>query len=464
MDLEYPINTDILTDGGFSKDNSYFVAGILTKVESTNKNIIVQISNLTEKAILLLKNTEVADPIFYVEEKDANLGNRDTFIGEGSFFSEDDLKIGHLEPEQRKQLVEVLKEMNITKSWELGKVKLIKHKIDVGGAKTTRQPSYRVPIAKKDIINTEDEKMLVKEIIRLSTSPWSSPIVLVTKPDGSTRFYIDYRKVNSVTKKDAYPLPRIEDTLNALGGAMYFTTLDLRSGNWQDALEEKSKEVTVFMTSKGHWEFNVVPFGLTNVPAAFQRLMDLVLTGLHWSECLVYLDDIIILGKNFDEHLSRLRTVLERLNQPGLTLKPSKFQRARNKVKYLGHLINRTGIRLDPAKCIAVKDSPIPKSNTDIRAFLGLASYYRRFIKDIAEIAKSLTELTKTKNNCKFEWCEKTQNIFELLKSRLLNPPILKCPDFKCPLILQTDASNYGLGVVLAQERDGEEIVIEYAS
>ena len=464
LDLEHPLTTDILIEGGFSKDNSYFVARILTKAQSKNKNITVQISNLTEKNLFLPKNTEVADAIFFVEEKDANLGNIDTLIDEGSFFSEGDLNIGHLEPEQRKQLVEVLKEMNISKSSELGRVKLVQHKIDVGGAKPIRQPSYRVPIAKKDVIDTEVEKMLVKEIIRPSTSPWSSPIVLVSKPDGSTRFCIDYRKVNSVTKKDAYPLPRIDDTLNALGGAKYFTTLDLQSGYWQVGLEEKSKEVTAFTTSKGHWEFNVLPFGLTNAPATFQRLMDLVLTGLHWSECLVYLDDIIIFGRTFDEHLSRLRTVLERLNQAGLTLKPSKCQWARNEVIYLGHLIDGTGIRPDPAKCKAVKDFPIPKSKTDVRAFLGLASYYRRFIKDFAEIAKPLTELTKTKNNCKFEWCEKTQNAFELLKSRLLNPPILRCPDFKCPFILQTDASNYGLGVVLAQERDGEEIVIAYAS
>ena len=350
----------ILIEGGFSKDNSYFVARILTKAQSKNKNITVQISNLTEKTLFLPKNTEVADAIFFVEEKDANLGNIDTLIDEGSFFSEGDLNIGHLEPEQRKQLVEVLKEMNISKSSELGRVKLVQHKIDVGGAKPIRQPSYRVPIAKKDVIDTEVEKMLVKEIIRPSTSPWSSPIVLVSKPDGSTRFCIDYRKVNSVTKKDAYPLPRIDDTLNALGGAKYFITLDLQSGYWQVGLEEKSKEVTAFTTSKGHWEFNVLPFGLTNAPATFQRLMDLVLTGLHWSECLVYLDDIIIFGRTFDEHLSRLRTVLERLNQAGLTLKPSKCQWARNEVKYLGHLIDGTGIRPDPAKCKAVKDFPIP--------------------------------------------------------------------------------------------------------
>ena len=201
LDLEHPLTTDILIEGGFSKDNSYFVERIVTKAQSKNKNITVQISNLIEKTLFLPENTEVADAIFFVEEKDANLGNIDTLIDEGSFFSDGDLNIGHLEPEQRKQLVEVLKEMNISKSSELGRVKLVQHKIDVGGAKPIRQPSYRVPIAKKDVIDTEVEKMLVKEIIRPSTSPWSLPIVLISKLDGSTRFCIDYRKVNSVTKK-----------------------------------------------------------------------------------------------------------------------------------------------------------------------------------------------------------------------------------------------------------------------
>ena len=189
--------------------------------------------------------------------------------------------------------------MNISKSPELGKVKIVEHKFDVGEAMPLRQQLYRVPIAKKEIIDMEVEKMLVKEIIRPSVSPWSSPIVLVTKPDGSARFCIDYLKVNSVTKKEAYPLPRIDDSLNALGGAKYFTTLDLQSGYWQVALQERSKELTTFTTCKGHWEFNVLPFGLSNAPATFQRLMDLVLTGLHWIQCLVYLDDKIIFGKTF---------------------------------------------------------------------------------------------------------------------------------------------------------------------
>ena len=156
------------------------------------------------------------------------------------------------------------------------------------------KPPYRVPETKKQIIDDEVEKMLVKEVIRPSVSPWSSPIVLVTKPDGSTRFCIDFRKVNSVTKKDAYPLPRIEETLNVLGGSKYFTTLGLQSGYWQVPLDDASKEITAFSTRKGHFEFNVLPFGLSNAAPTFQRLMDYVLSSLHWSQCLVYLDDVII--------------------------------------------------------------------------------------------------------------------------------------------------------------------------
>ena len=178
--------------------------------------------------------------------------------------------------------------MNISKSLELGKVNIIEHKLDLGEAKPIRQQPYRGPIAKKEIVDMEVDQMLVKEIMCPLVSPWSSPIVLVTKPDESVRFCIDYQKVNSVSKKDAYPLPGIDDTLNVLGGAQYFTTLDLQSGYWQDALEEKSKELSTFSTSKSHWEFNVLPFGLSNAPATFQHLIDLVLTGLHWSQCLVY--------------------------------------------------------------------------------------------------------------------------------------------------------------------------------
>jgi len=193
-------------------------------------------------------------------------------------------------------------------------------------------------------------------------------------------------------------------------------------------------------------------------------LMDFVLTGLHWSHCLVYLDDVIIFGKTFDEHQERLRIVLNRLCEAGLTLKPAKCQWARTEVKYLGHLISGEGIKPDPGKISAVKNFPIPTNRTEVRAFLGLASYYRRFIRDFATIAKPLTELTKTKGNLHFSWTQEADIAFDKLKNLLIQAPILGCPDYKSPFIVQTDASNHGIGVVLAQNQKEKEVVVAYAS
>ena len=205
-----------------------------------------------------------------------------------------------------------------------------------------------------------------------------------------------------------------------------------------------------------------MPFGLTNAPATFQRLMDYVLTGLHWSQCLVYLDDVTIFGRDFDEHLARLRTVLTRLNAAGLSLKPSKCHWA--KLKYLGHIVDGEGIKPDPSKLLAVKDFPVPENRTEVRAFLGLASYYRRFIPNFAAIAKPLTNVTKTKEGKAFRWTSEENKSFEHLKELLVQSPILRCPDFNKPFVLQTDASNHGLGAILMQVQDGEEVAIAYAS
>ena len=370
-------NSDLFVEGGFAEDNKLFIARVLTKVRPHNDKVTLQVTNLADYAVFLPKSTEIAEVVPFIEEKEPRIDDAQTEVVNTdpnvskNILSEEDLNINHLKQEEKDRLLALLRELKIVKCPDLRQVEIIKHKINVGDATPIKQPPYRVPLAKQRLIDEEVEKLLVKEIIRPSCSPWSSPIVLVSKPDGSTRFCIDYRKVNSVTKKDAYPLPRIDDTLNALGGAKYFTTLDLKNGYWQVALDNASKEISAFSTTKGHWEFNVMPFGLTNAPATFQRLMDFVLTGLHWSHCLVYLDDVIIFGKTFDEHLERLQVVLNRLNQAGLTLKPSKCQWAKLEVRFLGHLISGDGIKPDPGKFAAVAKFPKPKNKTEVRAFLG---------------------------------------------------------------------------------------------
>ena len=203
-----------------------------------------------------------------------------------------------------------------------------------------------------------------------STSPWASPIVLVRKKDGSTRFCIDYRKLNDVTRKDAYPLRRIDATLDTLHGSQWFSTLDLLSGYWQVEVDEANRQKTAFCTPEGLFQFKVMPFGLCNAPATFQRLIDLVLAGLQWSDFLVYIDDVIVLGHTFDEHLRILRSVLQRLRESGLRLNQSKCSFFQKEVQYLGHFISRDGVATVPSKTEKVTTWPTPTSVRETQQFL----------------------------------------------------------------------------------------------
>ena len=307
------------------------------------------------------------------------------------------------------------------------------------------------------------DEMLRKDVITPSKSPWASPVVLVRKKDG---FCVDYRKVNAVTRKDAYPLPRIDVTLDTLAGSKWFSTLDLISGYWQVEVDPDDQEKTSFCTPDGLFEFKVMPFGLCNAPATFQRLMDMVLAGVQWSNCLVYLDDIIIVGKTFKHHLQNVREVFKCLRVAGLKLKPSKCDLCCKQVEFLGHIVSADGIRTDRAKTEKVAQWPVPKTKRGVQQFLGLANYYRRFVKDFATIAKPLHRLTE--KNCKFNWTNRRtddcQKAFEELRLRLVTSPILAFPDYMCALILDTDARDTGIGAVLSQVHpDGTERMIAYA-
>ena len=307
------------------------------------------------------------------------------------------------------------------------------------------------------------QDMLDKKIISPSKSPWASPVVLVQKKNGSVRFCIDYRKVNAVTRKDAYPLPRVDDTLDTLAGSVWFSTLDLKSGYWQVEVNPGDREKTAFCTQQGLFEFNVMPFGLCNAPATFQRLMNLVLAGIQWHSCLVYIDDIIIFGKTFDQHLHNLQQVLDRLRQAGLKLQPSKCQFLQHEVIFLGHVVSQNGVAPDPEKTSKVAQWPTPSSAKEVQQFLGLASYYRRFVKDFAAVAKPLHRLTE--KGVPFVWTDQCQGCFNTLKTLLTSAPILALPNWSRPFIVDTDASDLAIGAVLAQvNEDGEEQVIAYAS
>ncbi|UYV84336.1 K02A2.6-like [Cordylochernes scorpioides] len=344
----------------------------------------------------------------------------------------------------------------------LGRTDLVRHRINTGDARPIRQPPRRLPMAKQEEVTGLLRKMKRDGIIEESNGPWSSPVVLVTKKDGTTRFCVDYRRLNDITKKDSYPLPRIDDTLTTLAGSSWFSTLDLKSGYWQVGMHPEDKEKTAFSTGSGLYQFTVVPFGLCNAPATFERLIELVLKGLTWKTCLVYLDDIMVMGRTFEEHLRNLQEVFDRFRANNLALNPKKCQLFQKSVKFLGHIVSTEGIRTSDDKIFAIKNWPEPRDKHELRSFLGLCTYYRRFVEGYADIAAPLHRLTEARAS--FHWNEECEKAFRALKRSLCSSPILAYPQPGTNFILDTDASNLGIGAVLSQVQDGDERVIEFFS
>ena len=371
----------------------------------------------------------------------------------------------HLSPTQQQLLKGLFKEFsNIISQGEddLGCTLLLQHTIKTKGS-PLRQPYRRQnPAVRREEI-VQVQQMLTSGVIRLSSSPWASPVVMVKKKDGSLRFCVDFRQLNAATIKEAHPLPRIDDLLDALHGAYWISTLDLKSGYWQVPIMERDKEKTAFCTSGGQlFEFNEVPFGLGNAPATFYRLMDRVLSGLHWVTCLFYLDDIIVFAATWEEHLYRLRQVFERLRHAKLKLGTEKCTFTAKEVSYLGHRVTEDGLLPDPSLPTAIRESQPPKNATEVRSFLGLAGYYRRYVKYFAAIAGPLHALTQ--KDAVFHWSSECQDAFNCLKTLLTTSPITAFPDFSLPFLLYTDASMAGLGAILAQVREGKERIICCAS
>ena len=346
---------------------------------------------------------------------------------------------------------------------ELGSTDVVTHSVDTGDHPPIRQQPRRVPFVLRGRIAEMVDDMLERGVIQPSRSPWASPVVLVAKKDGSTRFCVDYRKLNAATKMDVYPLPRIDDSLDLLAHTKYFSTLDLASGYWQVKMDEASREKTAFTTHVGLYEFHVMPFGLCNAPATFQRLMEDVLAGLVRDQCIVYLDDILVIGTTFQEHLENLQKVFERLHLAGLRLKPTKCHLGRQQVEYLGYIVSEAGLAADPRKVVAVKSFPEPVDLTSLRSFLGLASYYRRFIPQFSAVAQPLYALTR--KDVPFVWTQACQGALDRLKQLMTEAPVLAFPDFEKDFILETDASGVGLGAVLSQKQgDGLQRPVAFAS
>ena len=345
-----------------------------------------------------------------------------------------------------------------------GSDKLPEHRIPLldPDQQPVKQKLRRFSPAVKEAVETECFKMLDMGYVSPSRSPWASPIVPVRKKDGTMRFCVDYRQLNSLSKKDAFPLPRIDDQLEKLSGAQYFCTLDLYSGYWQIKVAQKDREKTAFVTHVGLFEFNVMPFGLTNAPATFQRMMQEVLGELLDNMCLVYIDDVVVYAKTWDQMLKNLNTVLQRIDEYGLKLKASKCFLFQKSIKFLGHVISGDGIQTDSDKVAAIKDFKVPTRVKHVRSFLGLTGYYRKFIKSYALLAEPLHCLLRA--NASFRWELAQQQAFDALKDALCQAPVLGFPVHGLPYIVDTDASLVALGGVLSQVQDGQERVIAYGA
>ncbi|XP_064639557.1 uncharacterized protein LOC135495071 [Lineus longissimus] len=380
---------------------------------------------------------------------------------------------GDLSAEQKQKLASLLIQYKTTfaaSSTELGRTNLVAHEINTGDAKPFRLCLKRHGWAKEREIDAAVDDGLKRGIMEDANSPWASAPVVVSKKDGTSRFCIDFRQLNSITKADSFPIPRFDDCVDSLHGKKFFCTLDLQAGYWQVPLKSESdKEKTAFLTKKGLFQFTVLPFGLCNAPATFERLMENVLRGLQWERCLLYLDDVLIFGETFEETLHNLQKVLERLEHANLKIKPSKCILFQSSVEYLGHRISEKGLQPLGDKIAAIQSWPtlagVPrqKLRTEVRKFLGLVGYYRRFIRNMSTIAAPLYELTKAKSD--LIWTADHEASFQRLKGALITAPVLSFPDLKQgDFILDTDASNTGVGAVLSQRPEDRETVLGYFS
>ena len=357
----------------------------------------------------------------------------------------------------REKIYEMLsKHSDMWRPGRLGEIRATEHRIELrNGTKPIRQMPYRQGLPMRDLAAKEISKMLEHGVIEPATSEWASPIVFVPKKDGTKRFCVDYRRLNAVTTPDAYPLPRIDDCIDSLGDAVMFTTLDANAGYWQIPVAPEDRDKTTFTCHQGTFRYIRMPFGLRNAPATFQRALDIILSGVRWQTCLIYLDDVIVFSRSAEQHVRDVDKVLSLLRAAGVTLKLKKCFWFQNRVDYLGHVITPGKLSVATENTDAFKTAVFPKTLTQLRSFLGAANVYRRFIKDYSKVARPLTAMLR--KDATPNWDDPTaseRSAFEELKERLTSPPVLVLPKRDRPFMIDTDASAYQLGAVLLQQQD----------
>ncbi len=370
-----------------------------------------------------------------------------------------------LTPEQANILAEVLRDYGdvfARHDLDLGEFSAIQHRIRTVDDHPIKLRMRRTPLG----FEKEEEKhlraMLEAGVIEESTSDWCAAPVLIRKKDGSVRYCLDYRQLNSKTVKDVFPLPLVEECLDTLSGSEFYSTVDMAAGYWQISVHPEDRHKSAFVTKYGLFQHVRMPFGLCNAPATFSRAMGLVLRGLTWKYVLAYLDDIVVLGNSFEDHIHNLRTVLQRFRQHGLKLKPKKCSLCQREIQFLGHRIDQNGVHITKAKTESVLDWPTPRNRTEMESFLGFVNYHRNFIRGFADLAAPLYRLTGPKSV--YQWTDECEQAFRALKDAVVSAPVLAFPNAHDPFILDTDASDLCLGAELSQVQDGVERPISYGS
>lgn len=348
---------------------------------------------------------------------------------------------------------------------DIGHCSAVKHRIDIEKNAPCQQKFYKVPLALEDEVEKEVKKLLDNGIIRESQSDWNSPLVVVKKKNGKLRLCVDYRKLNAVTLKPNYYIPSASEIFDNLSGAKVFSCLDLSSAYYHCEILEEHKYLTAFSTKLGKFEFQRMPFGLCGAPFTFQKMMCNILKENLWKNVMVYLDDVIVYSKNMDEHIQQLRDIFNKIEKAHLKLSPDKCKFGVEEVKFLGHNISSKGISTDPDKIKALVEYEKPKTTKELQSFLGLANYYRKFIKNYSEEVKSLENLVKQYGKDRaITWNYEEEIVFQNIKKLLCEAPILGFPEKDCQFTLDTDASHDTIGCVLSQLQNGKEVVIAYGS
>ena len=357
-------------------------------------------------------------------------------------------KLSHLSTSEGEEMAALVTEFSDLFSDVPGRTNCVHHHVDVGDAVPIKQNPYRVNPHKLEFLKKELDYMLTNDIIEPSQSDWSSPCLLVPKNDGTYCFCTDYRKVNVTTKSDSYPIPRVEDCIDRIGRAKYVSKIDLLKAYWHVPLTPKAKEISAFVTPEGFYQYKVMPFGMKNAPATFQRLINQITKN--FERCEAYIDDVVVFSSTWEQHLHRVREMFSRLRQANLTVNLVKSEFGHAHVMYLGHVGGQGQVKPVDAKVQVIVEYPAPTTRRELMRFLGMAGYYRKFCRNFASVCEPLTNLLK--KNSVFLWSESCRKAFETIKSLLVSAPVLATPDFDKLFMLAVDASDVGVGAVLLQE------------